>query len=938
MRLSALLVPVGDPCMTGFPTYGTCSTSPNAGKTLTAITNYRDAAVQIFTGAVPGAAYPITATCDKATGTKTVTFTLHTNAFGNCDGGSAPSSKFFLGYVYAADQYGHNIDAGGVGTAIPLEARMYFLREGEEKKTVTITCDSNTGECEKTVGSNVYSEDTQFETASVTFGGEPGTTEGNGIFTGQYQLQAGVNNIAIHGTAKSVTPRHWTRTGCDESTIICSPVTEEVKGDETFTVQVYGVAITVPSKLLVMVDQDGYTVSDIPITYTIAPADYQAATAYVAIMKRLSADKSEPLLYIPGKTQGTDTVTLSRGFWFDINGTYEAQVVLNYGTGVEIRSNPITLEFSMSYIDIEKKDPEFPDIKLRWNDYYPALGDKTIVIRGTDINGNDLNGKKVSAQVEYPIYPLEPEKLKVYPVSGTKFVDGRVAFKLSAAAIAPSTATIQGDDFIKIRFDIFTDDGVKEGEIFGVWNVKNNSNTTLAEVLAGEAVFVYDESTAENHIGKTPNTVTDDGKKKFDFVQELLNQVVPRKRSVGDANYTLIDENGQFNNVTVNALELFKQHFKVDNDAINESKNSFNKLKKDYGFTDQNMIIDKETLVGVYQRDTDVLINETTTGDTGLNELYDNVVKKFVQSLMNLENSYRINANPTNALHQWVSRTGQILQTTAAQRQAIAYSYGGRQTISQFNTTVSKHGAPSYNDIENNQAYSAYQNYQGNIGDALDTETNPILKKHGIIGGGSRKWPGLYQDEYLVWYNNQSLERYYHENWAGLDCIGFALHGLRYADDPGRYAQAQSLIGTGDTIIPGVSVAEVCGSDNCGTRNSIHTYVGLMNTNVQRFFDLSNDDLLYYWERTDESQELIHKGDFVRYGNTHISLMYSERWGMSKFDLNQYPAIQYDIIHAYGSSSYHGGFSRKVIITGNDIRDNQGNIIEPSGFGRIKLW
>jgi len=365
-RLSALLVPVGDPCITAFPTYGTCSTSPNAGKTLTAITNYRDAAVQIFTGAVPGAAYPITAFCSKIqdAAKNTVTFTLHTNAFGNCDGGSAPSSKFFVGYVYAADQYGHNIDAGAVGKAIPLEARIYFLREGEEKKTITITCDSNTAECEKTVGSKVYSEDTNFETASVTFGGQPGTTEGNGVFTGQYQLQAGVNNIAIQGTAKAVTPKHWTSTGCDGSTIICSPVTEEVKGDITTTMQVYGVALTVPQKLLVMVDQEGYTVSDIPITYTIVPSEYKAATAYVAIMKKDASGTSQPLLYIPGKTQGTDTVTLSRGFWFDINGAYEAQMVLNYGTGVEIRSDKIQLNimlFPIRITDVKTPCEESPD-------------------------------------------------------------------------------------------------------------------------------------------------------------------------------------------------------------------------------------------------------------------------------------------------------------------------------------------------------------------------------------------------------------------------------------------------------------------------------------------------------------------------------------------------------------------------------------------------
>ena len=134
--------------------------------------------------------------------------------------------------------------------------------------------------------------------------------------------------------------------------------------------------------------------------------------------------------------------------------------------------------------------------------------------------------------------------------------------------------------------------------------------------------------------------------------------------------------------------------------------------------------------------------------------------------------------------------------------------------------------------------------------------------------------------------------------------------------------------GIGDTAIPGISVAGVCGSSDCGTINSIHTYKGLNDTNVSRFFDTLNEKLLYYWVRTDESEELIHKGDFVHY-NEHISTVYSDRIT---------DAGSYNIIHAYGSNTYHNNFSRKVIITGNDIRDSHNNIINPTGFGRIKLW
>ena len=69
----------------------------------------------------------------------------------------------------------------------------------------------------------------------------------------------------------------------------------------------------------------------------------------------------------------------------------------------------------------------------------------------------------------------------------------------------------------------------------------------------------------------------------------------------------------------------------------------------------------------------------------------------------------------------------------------------------------------------------------------------------------------------------------------------------------------------------------------------------------------------------------------------HISLVYSKRWGISKY--KNFLKTNYDIIHAYGASAYDNDdneetdpiFSRKVIITGN-------NIGTPNRFGRLKIW
>lgn len=88
--------------------------------------------------------------------------------------------------------------------------------------------------------------------------------------------------------------------------------------------------------------------------------------------------------------------------------------------------------------------------------------------------------------------------------------------------------------------------------------------------------------------------------------------------------------------------------------------------------------------------------------------------------------------------------------------------------------------------------------------------------------------------------------------------------------------------------------------------------------------------------KTDRPKTKISRGDLVSY-NGHISIVYSETWGESRFR-SDYPESEYDIIHAFGNRNYHNDFSRKVLITGNDIRNQRGEIIIPIGFGRIKLW
>ena len=508
-------------------------------------------------------------------------------------------------------------------------------------------------------------------------------------------------------------------------------------------------------------------------------------------------------------------------------------------------------------------------------------------------------------------------------------------------------------------------------------------------------MFVFYESNALNHIGKTLYYVTEDRERYFDFVQELLNQVVPRKRalvnvegSIAGGVYSLITEDGKYGISTRDALNAFKTNFGMatrpfgnmtaaftnNNDRVNyepadDTSPVFRKLTKDYNHRTNpaaaepylHQIIDQGTLMGTRDSDQDVYINgipANMVNDTGLYELYRNVVKKFVNSMIRLCESYRDNSQPTNDIQGWVSRwVSGVTHTVTGSPQPVSYSYGGRRTVSQFNSEVSKHGAPrSFEMNDNNNPHHYYQQYNANLVDASMNEPNQMYRDHGILGQGNKRWPGLFKkspnpfpddfEEYesgTTDHDNPAHKEWFEwEKWTGIDCIGLTLQALRYAERPRDYAANQLISDPVDLPVPGIRIADVCCRVN-GTWGSLHHSDAepagtLYNTNVNNFFNQANRNLLYYWEPAQVigAERLIHKGDFIKYGSTHITNVYSERVQIVG---NQ---IRYQIIHAYGAQAYQYPdwdmqsplpiFSRKVMKTWQNITANL------TGFGRIKLW
>lgn len=672
------------------------------------------------------------------------------------------------------------------------------------------------------------------------------------------------------------------------------------------------------------------------------------------------------------------------------------------------------LDLDPVYLSQYCNDSEFPVGAWKFcSDYYPALGWKTIVLEGRDTYWHLLD-----APVKVKLKTMPGNGIEVRPEGGAictsadtckaTFDKGYVRFQIKAPA------NISDNFIVEFQIDpaslpeheqtlLATFANLQQYSMRTVrlWK-RDNSNITLGEVLKGEAAFVFDATTDTTRHGAYRQNEQEHDKRLY-YVQEMLNQVVVRKRNLENPfsqssynPYVLIEEGGRYGPETYNQLAAFKYNFDLNvndvvgpypystNPAEDNTSSIFRKLMKDYnkrrtgnpwlidgaaGDSWLYKVVDKETLVGKDSRipaetvavttdNADVLLNtdsNNTREDSGLYELYKNAVERFNRNLINLAESYERKANPDNALvgepGQWVPREGSAqVKTNNSTPLAVAYSYGGRQTVLLFNDTVSRHGAPRTADFANN---ATYRSYRGRIG---DVESNLINQfPHGNVGGGNRKWPGLIMDEeYFDWYNNTNRSdnhHFYHEYWAGIDCIGLTLHGLRYAEDPRRdhdndgrnYAVEQMLTGADDSAIPGVRVGNACISGDCQnpqSRVSVHTYRGMMDTNVERFFDAGNADLLYYWQRTVANTKLIRKGDVVRYGRAHISTVYSER----PQDCGDTGAsCTYEIIHAYGGDSYkkiiNGDeqrvFSRKVCITPNDISTTINN---PTGFGRIKLW
>ena len=489
------------------------------------------------------------------------------------------------------------------------------------------------------------------------------------------------------------------------------------------------------------------------------------------------------------------------------------------------------------------------------DDYYPAMGTKRVLVFGRGTDGTPL---KPPAKLIVTNPNLYKDMGFVIEQSSVDFNDQGIAILSLATNDKYGKAPLAERTLLTFNVETDAETSARNGEpsakILPIsLNVRTNANVNFKEVLDGRAVFVADDGQSggktnwvqiaadaqeeSDYVTKIFSTNLD--KVRLDFVQELLNQVVTRKRSV--TGYDLIGEDGQFGNGSANALKMFRENFAAGNthvnfianpdgtityDAINTSPEGpsppdntsaiFRKMMKDYGIRAQGVtgvekwlhkIVDQGTLVGetrkLYSEVNDP--DETIGGDTGLYELYVNVVKRFVDGMIAEAERYA-GKQPKDMMgplppdfypkDQWYSRgdgladaygpTGCVVGTQCAgsHGSGMSYSYGGKQTIDEFNSIVSMWKAPpssTYNSI----ALTSVNNYRGNC-----NETTGLIDTS--VTRGSKRWAGLYSErpgasgtEYKAWVafknekdavgklkNDEREHPFAPYYWAGIDCSG----------------------------------------------------------------------------------------------------------------------------------------------------------------------
>ncbi|MCP4687378.1 MAG: hypothetical protein GY859_04960, partial [Desulfobacterales bacterium] len=337
-----MLVPPGDPCIQPVkPSYDSCQeTGKQVLKQKTdAILGAR---VNFFPGEIPHCLYRIVATHGDLS--QTFKFMAGLPPFASEAG---PAVMYLAGGVYYTDARGNTINAARTGETVPIKGYVRAFIEHDEKENRTYTCENRSQTCLAPVPTAEYHWEVNFHSAGMGYRTEwaseddiPFDYQGEGVFTAEYEVKAGLNELFVRPKCSLIAPRD--RNSCER----CSVPDEEIftNRNHAFIMRLYGVDFEIEAsgenndEIVIPVDEMGFSLCDAAIPFRITPDEYEAAWAYMMIYRN-----DNPVAYLQVETHGQGFGVIAKGYRFTLSDRYEMELVLNYGTGAEIRSDRIRL-------------------------------------------------------------------------------------------------------------------------------------------------------------------------------------------------------------------------------------------------------------------------------------------------------------------------------------------------------------------------------------------------------------------------------------------------------------------------------------------------------------------------------------------------------------------------------------------------------------------
>jgi hypothetical protein len=315
--------------------------------------------------------------------------------------------------------------------------------------------------------------------------------------------------------------------------------------------------------------------------------------------------------------------------------------------------------------------------------------------------------------------------------------------------------------------------------------------------------------------------------------------------------------------------------------------------------------------------------------DTGLYELYKNVVERFNNSMVKEAERYagtRHEADEDLPTDNWRSRNNYGAVGCASATPACAgehgpgmsYCFGCKDTVPEFDVTAADCQAEDTADINKRENDGIANNeYRGNIGDDCG------------VGSGGYDWAGLKSGEHGTAFNISY--------WAGIDCSGLVWR----AGDAAKYT-LQGMINV--SSLARDSCRFFYDNTTCENHRRQNNPVPLHITYTPSglTYNFGDED-----GRTNEALKKIHKGDWVSYQH-HISIVHSDRARSCVTNDDGHTTCTYEIVHASGSDElcYKAEnsktkdcyFNRKVTVNSINKELQSKTLKNPTGFGRTKLW